>query len=178
MTDTPRKTLTITRKATPTATTATTPDNATRTPTRGGKRIIRRDDLSNVQPPGKQKPKPNKPASRKPRQPPKPKKTPPSDLRAAELDASLNAFPVWLDYKPLALGIDKQLFRHIADLHLSASKRVVQKLLHRHTHNRRYLQAVGQGGQRFNLDGSEAGEIIQVERDHAGRLLAAMPQTG
>ena len=172
--DKPRQTLTLTRKPASTGTGTTPNGGAVR---RSGKRIITRAELPQVQKPGQPKKPAKKPAkARRPRQPPKPRKTPPSDLRARELNDSLNAFDVWRNHQPLALGIDKQLFRHIADLHLSASKRVVQKLLHRHTHNRRYLQAVAQGGQRFNLDGSEAGEIIQVERDHAGRLLAAMPQ--
>lgn len=172
--DKPRKTLSIARKTTPTATGNTTPETATRTPARGGKRVIRRDELPNVQKPGQPKKPPKKPANRKPRQPPKPKKTAPSELRAQELDASLNAFPVWLDCKPLALGIEKQIFRHIAELHLSASKRVVEKLLYRHTHKPSYLQAVARGGNRWNLDGTEAGEIIQVERDHAAQILTVM----
>lgn len=149
-TDKPRQTLTITRKP-------ATAGNDTTTPTggavrRSGKRIITRAELPNVQKPGQPKKSAKKPANRKPRQPPKPKKTPPSDLRARELSDSLNAFAVWRTRQPLALGIEKQIFRHIAAHQLSASKRVVQKLLHHHTHNRAYLQAVGQGGQRFNPD--------------------------
>ena len=181
-TEKPRKTLVITRKpvtgaTAPTATTAPTSDVVKRT----GKRIITRDQLpaSSLTRPGKfEKPKPKPPRSnRKPRQPPKPPKTPPSELRARELSDSLNNFTVWLERLPLALGIEKQIFRHIADLHLSASKRVVNKLLHYHTHNRSYLLAVGQGGTRFNLDGTAAGAITQGEREHAGRVLAAMPQS-
>ena len=147
---------------------------------RGGKRIITRDQLpaSSLTRPGKfEKPKPKqKPANtrRKPRQPPKPKKTPPSELRARELNDSLNAFEVWRTHKPLALGIERQVFQCIGELHLSASKRVVQKLLHHHTHNRAYLLHVGSGGMRFNLDGSEEDQITQGERDHSARVLAAM----
>lgn len=178
-TDKPRQTLTITRKPAITATTTT--DTNAGTVRRTGKRIIKRDELpaANLTRPGKfekPKPKPAK-ATRRPRQPPKPPKTPPSELRARELSDSLNNFTVWRDRLPLAIGIEKQLFRHIADLHLSASKRVVNKLLHWHTHHRAYLLAVGRGGQRFNLDGTEAGAILPAEREHAGRVLAAMPQT-
>lgn len=175
-TDKPRKTLSITRKpASPATDTASTTNGAVR---RIGKRIITRAELPNVQKLGQPKKPPKKPAkaNRKPRQPPKPKKTPPSDIRAQELNDSLNGFAVWRDRQPLAVGIDRQLFRHIADLHLSASKRVVQKLLHRHTHHRDYLLNVGRGGVRFNLDGSEAGVILPAEQEHAGRVLAAMPQ--
>ena len=175
--DAPKKTPTLKRTATPAATLAATPA-ATPTPTlqRGAKRIIRREDLSGVQKAGTIKPKQPKQKKPKPnrkRQPPKPKKTPPSELRAKELNDSLNNYKAWRDYQPLALGIEKQLFKHINDLQLSASKRVVQKLLHYHTHNTRYLQNVGAGGVRYNLDGTESGVIIQPEREHAGRILAA-----
>ena len=175
--DAPKKTLTLKRTATPAATLAVTPA-ATPTPTlqRSAKRIIRREDLSGVQKAGTIKPKQPKQKKPKPnrkRQPPKPKKTPPSELRAKELNDSLNNFPVWLNYQPLALGIEKQLFKHINDLQLSASKRVVQKLLHYHTHNTRYLQNIGAGGVRYDLDSTENGVIIQPEREHAGRILAA-----
>lgn len=175
-TEKPRQTLTITRKPATVGTGTTTPSGgAVR---RSGKRVITRAELPNVQKPGQPKKPAKKPANRKPRQPPKTKKTPPSDIRARELSDSLNAFAVWRNRQPLALGIEKQLFQCIAAHHLSASKRVVQKLLHHHTHNRAYLQAVGQGGQRFNLDGTEAGAILPGEQEHSGRVLAAMPQTG
>ncbi|MDQ5770478.1 ProQ/FINO family protein [Thiothrix subterranea] len=178
-TDKPRQTISITRKPAMPATTTTAPE--TGVVKRTGKRIIKRDQLpaATLTRPGKfekPKPKPAK-ATRKPRQPPKPPKTPPSDLRARELSDSLNNFTVWRECLPLALGIEKQIFRHIADLHLSASKRVVSKALHYHTHKLTYLLAVGRGGMRFNLDGTDAGAITQGERDHAGRVLAAMPQS-
>lgn len=180
-TDKPRQTISITRKPATTATTATTPE--TGVVKRTGKRIITRDQLPaarvSIGKPTYNKPgaKPKPKAKRKPRQPPKPPKTPPSDLRARELSDSLNNFTVWRECLPLALGIEKQIFRHIADLYLSASKRVVSKMLHYHTHKRAYLLAVGRGGMRFNLDGTDAGAITQGERDHAGRVLAAMPQS-
>jgi len=181
----PRKTLTITRKpaiggtAPPTTTPAPTAGAVTRT----GKRIITRDQLPtprasigqpNYRKPGQQ-PKP-KPKVKRPRQPPKPPKTPPSDIRARELNDSLNAYPVWRNHQPLSLGIEKQVFRHVAELHLSASKRVVQKLLHYQTHNRRYLQNVAGGGTRHNLDGTDGGAVLPHERDHAARDMATMPQ--
>ncbi len=180
--DAQKKTLTLKRTATPTTTpatpAATNPGTPAAAPTlqRSAKRIIRREDLSGVQKAGTIKPKQPKPKKPKPnrkRQPPKPKKTPPSELRAKELNDSLNNFSVWLNYQPLALGIEKQIFKHVNDLQLSASKRVVQKLLHYHTHNTRYLQNIGAGGVRYDLDGTENGVIVQLEREHAGRVLAA-----
>lgn len=135
------------------------------------KTIIRREQL----PPAKLA------TTRKP-PPPKPKKKPkpavkkvgpsPSDIRLDNLNASLNAFDTWRNYQPLAIGIDKQVFQHVAKHSLSCSKRVVRKLLHQHTRNTRYLQAIRAGECRFNLDGTEAGTINQIEQDHAGRMLA------
>jgi sRNA-binding protein len=148
MTDeTPRKTLTITRKAASSDTKADTQKAVTRT----GKRIITRDQLPAANLPKPKPPKPKAPPKGKGRErkPPKPKappKTPPSDLGARELGDSLNAFPVWREHHPLALGIERQVFQHIAGLHLSASKRVVKKLLYYHTHNRRYLMNIQRGG--------------------------------
>ena len=99
------------------------------------KKVIRRTDLSanklstTKAPP---KPKPQK----KPKAPyPQKSGTRPSDIRLDDLNASLCAFKVWREYKPLALGIEKQLFQHIAKNSLSSSKRVVQRLLREHTKN-------------------------------------------
>jgi hypothetical protein len=175
--ETPRKTLTITRKAA-----STTTESPPKAITRTGKRIITRDQLPAANLPKPKPPKPKAPPKGKgrARKPPKPKappKTPPSDLRARELNDSLNAFPVWREHQPLALGIERQIFQHIAALHLSASKRVVNKLLHYQTHNRRYLLNIKRGGVRFNLDGTDGGAIIQPEQEHAARQLEAIPKT-
>ena len=168
VTPTSSGTLTLKRKpldpaATPTTPTATT-TSAETPPAKpmlrpGGKRIIKREDLTNVQKPGTIKTAPRKPPAknnkaRKPRKPPRPKKTPPSDLRAGNLDASLNGFLAWLNYQPLAIGVEKQIFQHIAALQLSASKRVVQKLLRQHTQNPRYKQNLASNEPRVNLDGT------------------------
>lgn len=101
-----------------------------------------------------------------------PAKTPPSDLRMVALDQQLHdAFTVWHDYQPLALGIDKSIFRFIAEQHISASKRVVQKLLQRHTSTRSYRGNILRQAQRYDLDGSPAGQISQIEKDHAQRQI-------
>jgi sRNA-binding protein len=170
----PRKTLSITRK--PASSTAQAENgNAPMGIKRTGKRIITREQLPDVQKPGIPKKPPKKPSKptqgKRPRQPPKPKKTPPSELRARELNDSLNGFAVWLQRQPLALGIEKQVFRYIAEHHLSASKRVVQRLLYAHTHRRDYLQAVAAGGMRYGLDGQEAGEVTPDESDYARQAL-------
>ncbi len=172
MTDRPRITLSIKPKAVPTTEPAATINPETKTVSRGNKRIIKREQLQPIalgKPKSKALPKkPNKPRKPAPKKP----LISPSDIRMDNLNAALNAFAVWRERKPLALGIERQIFQLIAQQNLSASKRVVQKLLYRHTHQRNYLLNVGQEGQRFNLDGSAAEGILPEEREHAGRLLA------
>ncbi|MBK8453619.1 MAG: ProQ/FINO family protein [Thiofilum sp.] len=201
MTDQPKKTLKIIRRVAPATTpppepTKPVPEQPIQ---RSGKRVLTKDKLQEVKPEkgtdfyrAKKLPKPKpdstadqapptgtKPtttnALKKPAKPKPPKKKnikPPSDIRAKELDASLNAFPMWRERKPLALNFERQVFQHVGKHHLSASKRVVLKLLEWHTANRFYLQAVAEGGKRFNLDGSEADTIQEYEIAHALNKLA------
>lgn len=172
MTDRPRKTLTIKPKAVPTTEQASTLNQETKTVSRGNKRIIKREQ---VQPYALAKPKAKVPPKKpnKPRKPaPKKPLVAPSDIRMDNLNAALNAFAVWRERKPLALGIEKQIFQLIAEQHLSASKRVVQKLLYRHTRHRDYLLKISQGKseQRYNLDGTSGGYINPEECEHAERF--------
>ncbi|MEZ5452314.1 MAG: hypothetical protein R3E93_05765 [Thiothrix sp.] len=173
-TDKPRKTLTITRKLSGDTSTATPPENgAVR---RTGKASSHGRNCSNAATrQAETQTKPNKPAraNRKPRQPPKPKKTPPSDIRARELSDSLNAFTVWRTRQPLALGIEKQIFQHIAAHHLLPVSAC--KLPGTSTPITAPTCKPGQGGQRFNLDGTEAGRSCQVSANTRA-VLAAMPQ--
>lgn len=171
MTERPRITLSIKPKAAPTTDTGSKPDQEAKTVSRGNKRIIKREQ---VQADALAKPKAKAPTKR----PAKPRKTTPkkpliapSVVRMDNLNVALNAFVVWREQQPLALGIERQIFQLIAQQNLSASKRVVQKLLYQHTHQQRYLVKVGQGGQRFNLDGTVADVILPVEQEYVRRLL-------
>ncbi len=140
---------------------------------RSGKRVIRREQL-----PAQSLAKTKAPTLAKPAKKKKPQKapltktptTPPSELRMDALDKQLcGAFSIWRDHQPLALGIEKSIFRFIAAQHISASKRVVQKLLKRHTSTRSYRDNILQQAQRYELDGSPAGEVSQIDKDHAQR---------
>lgn len=138
---------------------------------RSNKRIIRRDQLpanklaTTKTPPSK--PKPRRKSSATPKAP----TTSPSEIRLEALNASLNGYQVWVKKYPLALGIEKQIFQHIAKHQLSCSKRVVKKLLHRHTRDRSYLQTIKSGEPRHNLSGTKAGNITRTEKEHAIQLL-------
>jgi sRNA-binding protein len=132
---------------------ATSTEKPAQSRTRSRKRIIRRDDLpaaklSTTKPP----PKPKK----KPAPAPAPKKpaVSPSDIRLDNLNASLNAFEVWREYRPLVIGVEKEVFRHIARHSLSASKRVVQRLLRQHVQDERYQRNLLSGGGRYHMDGT------------------------
>lgn len=169
MNDKPRKTISIKPKALPSTEQTSKPDQATKTVSRGNKRIIKREQ---VQPYALAKPKAKAPPKKpnKPRKPaPKKPLISPSDIRVDNLNAALNAFAVWRERKPLVLGIERQIFQLIADQQLSASKRVVQKLLFKHTRQRDYLLRIaqGKGGQRYNLDGTSGGYISPEECEHA-----------
>lgn len=132
------------------------------------KRILKRDPL-----PAKSKsaaPAKPKPPARKRKPDPKKPITPPSAIRVDNLDAALNRLDVWRDRKPLALGIEREVFQYIAKHQLSASKRVVQKLLYRHTNRESYLRNISAGGVRYSLDGVAAGTVTRLEQEHAGYL--------
>jgi len=98
-----------------------------------------------------------------------------SERQSRELKRLLaETFSVWRRRRPLARGVDAQITAFIESQGLEISRRAVKKLLHRHTHHKSYLQNVARGGVRFGLDGTEGGEILQEERDHAKRALDAL----
>ena len=169
MTETPKKTLTLTKKP------SSTPSN---TVNRTGKRIIRREDLNPAPAkPATNKGKPNSKPTNKKKPARKPTKKPtmaPSDLKAKELNDRLNGFNVWLNFQPLALGIDKDLFKLVNDEQFpGGSKKVVQKVLRMHTHHGRYLAALVQGGERYQLDGVINGAVSEPERQWATEKINA-----
>lgn len=172
MNDTPKKTITITRKPTSTGTPTSSPAGVI---TRTGKRVIRIDPTA--KPTHKPKPPTNK-ASNTKKKPPRKLATKkpvvaPSDLKARELNDRLNGFPVWLNFQPLAIGSDKDLFKLVNDeCFPGASKKVVRKVLAMHAHHGRYLQAVTEGGARYRLDGTPEGEITDYQRQHVADTLA------
>lgn len=159
MSDTPKKTLTLTRK----------PANIDQTSTprpmtlnRGGKRVIRVDPTMKTNSHGKPTGKLHQ-DKKKPTRKTTPQKSVvrPSDLKAKELNDRLNGFPVWLNFLPLAIGIEKDIFRLVNTEHFpGASKQVVQKVLRMHTQNTRYLATVQIGCTRYWLDGSQDSYII------------------
>ncbi|WP_298607953.1 ProQ/FINO family protein [uncultured Thiothrix sp.] len=188
MTDTPRKTLTLKRKPAPeTISTETNssssthhqPESSPRETRLLGKRIIiRREEAKPSRPnsnnkgkgqAGKNKPPFNKNKEAKLNKPEEPS---PSEIQAKAMDRFLaDRFEVWLTYKPLALGVEMDLYNLMDQNQPPASKRVVQRLLRMHCNHGKYLQAVLDNQQRYNLAGEALGEISEAEREHATRTL-------
>ena len=175
MTDTPRKKLTLTRKpkpATGTSADASAEDQAAQpaqTVKRSGKRRIIRNEAA--KPSTNHQPKP-KPSDKRKKGPPRKNKkkalVSPSDLKAQALDQRLQSFDVWSTYKPLSIGIYKEVFQLVnTEAFPGASKKVVQKLLRMHTGHARYLQAVSRGGSRYTLQGEAAETITSYQQQLA-----------
>lgn len=189
MTDTPRKTLTLKRKPAPessiesvTAQQQTITDSGSEPLAREtrilGKRIIRREEVKpNKSTPhnkGKMGAAKNKNPAYKQKQASsnKPEEPSPSETQAKAMDHFLaDRFEVWLSYKPLALGVETDLYQLMDQNQPPASKRVVQRLLRMHCNHGKYLQAVIDGQQRYTLAGEIIGEVSRAEREHASRTL-------
>lgn len=189
MTDTPRKTLTLKRKLVPDATnnevssSASPPTKQTEPATREtrllGKRIIiRREEAQPNRPKSNTKGKGNLGKNKQPfhktkdHKPTKTTEPSPSEIQAKAMDRFLaDRFEVWLTYKPLALGVETDLYNLMDQNQPPASKRVVQRLLRMHCNHGKYLQAVLDHQQRYNLAGEALGDISEAEREHATRTL-------
>lgn len=76
-------------------------------------------------------------------------------------------YAVFREASPLAIGIDKQLIGEQPDI----EKKILRLALRSHTVSTRYLKALEKATARRNLDGSEAGEVTEEQRQHAATLL-------
>ncbi len=76
-------------------------------------------------------------------------------------------FPVFGDFLPLAIGIDKQLIAQNPEV----SRKALRTALGIHTNSLRYLKGMEKATVRFNLDGTHADEVTDVHRTHATTTL-------
>lgn len=91
----------------------------------------------------------------------------PSLIRMNALDVEISKkSKAWRAHWPLALGIEKQIYKLIADDQLSASKRVVRLLIHKHCNNPNYLRNTIVGP-RYDLNDASAGEVVKAEAEYA-----------
>ena len=93
--------------------------------------------------------------------------TPPAQEARKLLKGLQDKFQVFRDYMPLAIGIDKQLLAQEVDL----NRRILRLALGMHTNSFRYLKSMESAKQRFNLDGSDGGEVPEEHRKHASEIL-------
>jgi ProP effector len=76
-------------------------------------------------------------------------------------------YSVFREFKPLAIGIDKQLSARDG----GPRHRMLRLALGMHTHSFRYLKAMEKATRRFNLDGSPGDEVPEEHRRHAADVL-------
>lgn len=79
------------------------------------------------------------------------------------LEELCEAFPVFKQAQPLAIGIHKAVRERRPDINAAELRTALQ----RHTASTRYLKMLANGQQRFDLDGQPAGEVTQEQRDLA-----------
>ena len=98
-----------------------------------------------------------------------PNQTAPAEIRSAKemLKVLRAAFPVFAEFKPLAIGIDKQVFAQLPEV----SKKSLRLAMRSHTMSTRYLKEMEKGTVRLNLDGTPAGEVTDENRQHAAEQL-------
>jgi ProP effector len=77
------------------------------------------------------------------------------------------SFPVFREFKPLAIGIDKQLRAKLPEL----DRKALRMALGMHTHSTKYLKAIAKGTTRFDLDGNSGVELTESHRQHATESL-------
>ncbi len=85
---------------------------------------------------------------------------PKTNQRSALLTRLYAEFPVFRDYRPLAIGIHKSLMERIPEL----DKGQVRTALHAHTAMTRYLKVIVAGAPRFDLDGNVSGEVTAEQQ--------------
>lgn len=88
----------------------------------------------------------------------------PTPHPAAALLATLAAtYPVFRECQPLAIGIHKALRQRMPEV----ADTQLRLALRRHVTSTKYLKAVANGTQRYDLDGQPAGEIAPAHREDA-----------
>ena len=97
---------------------------------------------------------------------PTPADTPGQEARRL-LKSLQETHAVFKEIQPLAIGLDKQLLALDANI----NRKALRLALGMHTNSFRYLKSMEKATQRFNLDGSPAGEVPEGHRKHASEIL-------
>lgn len=96
----------------------------------------------------------------------KSKSVPVSEAQAL-LSTLKEAFPVFLNNDPLAIGIDKQILARLPE----TPRKVLRMVLAYHTKSTRYLQKTVKATTRFDLDGNPAEPLEDTHKTHAEEML-------
>jgi len=78
-----------------------------------------------------------------------------------------NSYPVFRDYAPLAIGIDKQLLSRDPTI----NKKTLRIALGMHTNSLRYLKTMEKSTHRLGLDGNPGDELTDAHRKYATEVL-------
>jgi ProP effector len=76
-------------------------------------------------------------------------------------------FPVFRNYSPLFIGIDKQLIARQPDL----DRKILRIALGMHTNSSRYLKSMEKATHRLDLDGNVGDEVAEAHRKYAAEIL-------
>jgi ProP effector len=93
--------------------------------------------------------------------------TTPGQSARALLKSLQTSFPVFSEYAPLAIGIDKQLLARLPDL----ERKILRMALGMHTNSLRYLKTMEKATHRLDLDGKVGDEVTAEHRKHATEVL-------
>ena len=91
----------------------------------------------------------------------------PGQSARALLKSLQTSFPVFNEYSPLSIGIDKQLLARLPDL----ERKVLRIALGMHTNSLRYLKIMEKATHRLDLDGNVGDEVTVEHRRHATEVL-------
>ena len=91
----------------------------------------------------------------------------PGQSARALLKTLQTAYPVFRDYAPLAIGIDKQLL----SLQPEIDKKTLRIALSMHTNSLRYLKTMEKATHRLDLEGQRTAELTDEHRQHATEML-------
>ena len=93
-----------------------------------------------------------------------------SKERVTRCKSWLYTIPLFKNYQPLAIGIDKVLLKIRPK---GVTTRVLKYVLSCHCNSKRYLNVMVEGGSRFDVDGKEAGAITDKQVEKAKAMLHA-----
>jgi ProP effector len=91
----------------------------------------------------------------------------PAQRARALLKTLQDLFPVFHDYSPLSIGIDKQILTRQPEI----ERKTLRIALGMHTNSLRYLKTMEKATHRFDIDGKTGDEVTDEHRKHAAEIM-------